>query len=137
MEDKVGRLEPTLTETLDALKAAEDRIAQLELAAAMTERLANAGSFQMEWDTMHVTWSENNLRLHGLTEGEFGKNYKTITEFVHPDDRASFDKTMARVIATREPYSHRHRIIRHDGEIRHIREVAETAGAQRETFSSA
>jgi PAS domain S-box-containing protein len=128
MQDNTGRFELTLDEALAALRAAEDRIAQLELAAAMTERLANAGSFQMAWDTMHVTWSENNLRLFGLTEEEFGKNYTSITEFIHPEDRASFDRTMEHVIATREPYSHRHRIIRPDGEIRHIREVAETAG---------
>ncbi len=113
---------------MDALKAAEARIAQLELAAKMTECLVNAGSFQMDWDTMRVIWSANTLRLFGLTEDEFDKTYTSIAEFIHPDDRASFDRTMAHVIATREPYSHRHRIIRRDGEIRHVRELGATAG---------
>ena len=70
------------------------------------ERLVDAGSFQMDWDTMQVRWSDNNLRLNGISREEFGQNYTSITEFIHPDDRASFDATMARVIATREPYAH-------------------------------
>jgi PAS domain S-box-containing protein len=128
MHDKIGQPETTLAQARAALKTAQARIEQLELAVEMSECLVNAGSFQMAWDTMRVTWSANNLRLFGVTEEAFGKTYTSITDFIHPDDRASFDKMMERVMVTREPYSHRHRIIRSDGEIRHVREVAATAG---------
>lgn len=126
--DKTGDLKKNLVEAVAELECAKAKIAELELRLEINEQLVNAGSFQMDWDTMDVRWSRNNLRLFGVTPDEFGKNYKSITEFIHPDDRPSFDNAMAHVIATRADYAHTHRIIRPDGEVRHVRECATTLG---------
>lgn len=128
MSDQAKKLETALAVALAELKVARDKIAQLEALSDLSERLVDAGSFQMDWDTMQVCWSDNNLRLNGISREEFGQSYTSITEFIHPDDRASFDATMERVIATRGPYAHTHRIVRPNGEIRHVREAAATLG---------
>ena len=120
--------ETALAAALAELKAAKDKIAQLEALSDLAERLVDSGSFQMDWDTMQVRWSDNNLRIFGISKEEFAQNYVGVTEFIHPDDRASFDATMARVIATREPYTHRHRIVRPNGDVRYVREAAATLG---------
>lgn len=128
MPDQTLDLEVALAAALADLNAAKERIAQLEVLSDLGERLVDTGSFQMDWDTMQVRWSDNTFRIFGISREEFGKNYKSVAELIHPDDRASFDATMARVIATHEPYAHTHRIVRPNGEIRHVREVASTVG---------
>ncbi len=128
MSDQVMKLETALSAALAELNAARDRIMQLEALSDLSERLVNAGSFQMEWDTFQVRWSDNTFRIFGISREEFGQNYTSVTEFIHPDDRASFNATMARVIATRESYAHTHRIVRPNGEVRYVREAAATVG---------
>ncbi len=128
MPDQTYDLETALAVALAELNAAREQIAHLEALSDLTERLVDAGSFQMDWDTMQVRWSDNTFRMFGTSREEFGQNYTSVTEFIHPDDCASFDATMARVIATREPYSHNHRIVRPNGEVRHVREAGATLG---------
>lgn len=131
MSDQTAELKVALSAALAELKAAKEKIAQLEALSDLGERLVGAGSFQMDWDTMQVRWSDNTFLIFGISREEFGQNYKSVTEFIHPDDRASFDATMARVIATREPYAHKHRIVRPNGEVRHVREAAATVGGSK------
>ncbi|MBQ2262877.1 MAG: PAS domain-containing protein [Loktanella sp.] len=128
MPDQTYDLETALAVALAELDAAREKIKQLEALSDLGERLMGAGSFQMDWDTMQVRWSDNTFRMFGTSREEFGQSYASVTEFIHPDDRASYDATMARVTATREPYSHSHRIMRPDGEVRYVREAAATLG---------
>lgn len=128
MPDENYDLETALAAALAEINAAKEKIKQLEALSDLGECLVGTGSFQMRWDTMQVQWSDNTFRIFGTTREEFGQNYTSVSEFIHPDDRASFDATMARVIATREPYSHSHRIVRPNGEVRYVREAAATLG---------
>lgn len=128
MPNQTDDLETALGVALAELDAATEKIKQLEALSDLSERLVGAGSFQMDWDTMQVRWSDNTFSIFGTSREEFGQNFTSVTEFIHPDDRASFDATMAQVVATHEPYAHSHRIVRPNGEIRYVREAAATLG---------
>jgi PAS domain S-box-containing protein len=128
MSDQRLELERALATAVAELNAARQKIAELEAVSDLGCRLVGAGAFQMDLDAMEVHRSDNALSIFGVSKGEFHPNHTSVNDFVHPDDRASFDATIAQVIATHGPYSHRHRIVRPNGEVRHVREAALIAG---------
>ncbi len=86
----------------------------------LVEEIAQLGSWRYEYSARALQPSVGLLRLLGLPPtGDIGD----IRAFDHPDDR-SFVR--AEIEASGDTYEIEHRIIRHDGEQRHVRERATT-----------
>ena len=86
----------------------------------LVEEIAQLGSWRYEYSARALQPSLGLLRLLGLPPiGDIGD----IRAFDHPDDR-SFVR--AEIEASGDTYEVEHRIIRHDGEQRHVRERATT-----------
>lgn len=103
-----------------AMKALEaDRAAaaqQLEIAVGIAE----IGVWKLNLATDTITWDDRLRKIYGLSPGE--PLPRDIWErALHPDD---YDKVMARTKLGSEamkPYNLEYRILRNDGDIRHIR----------------
>jgi two-component system sensor histidine kinase/response regulator len=86
---------------------------QSQLAEA--QALARLGSW--EWDIRgdKVTWSDEMYRLYGLEPGSAEVDYDFFQSLVHPDDREIASEVVQHALATGQPFSFDHRVIRADG----------------------
>lgn len=98
------------------------------------QKIAKVGSW--EWDikeeTSEIVWSDEVYRIFGLEKKDFDMNYDTYTSHIHPDDKDKVEEMIKQSYKNREPFSLQHRIIRGDGECRHVscrgRTVSENEG---------
>jgi len=140
-----------LTEALQARKQERDHAAELlriqidqqlvtqkELSATVqkltdAQRQAHLGSWEVTLADQRSEWSDEVFRIFGIKRADFGFSYQAFLALVHPDDRAALDAVHHSSILNGLPVDHEHRIVRPNGEIRHVRErgaiVYDQAGA--------
>ncbi|MFN3545642.1 MAG: PAS domain-containing protein [Thiobacillus sp.] len=114
----------SLQEELESLVAS--RTARLQETAARLEEAQRVGQIgHWEWDitTGVLTWSTQVYRLFGLPAGLQTASYESFMAAVHPDDRDQVAKAVRHALAHGD-YEIAHRIVRPDGEIRHVQERA-------------
>lgn len=111
-------------ETL-ARQRAELEESQAKLTLAMG--MADIAAWEMDLATGTFLFDDQFYSLYGTTaerEGGYRMTAKTYEqEFMHPDDASAVSDEIARLMASTEPNFTRrieHRIIRRDGEVRHI-----------------
>ncbi|WP_460447849.1 PAS domain-containing protein [Alsobacter sp. SYSU BS001988] len=91
-----------------------------------TRTLEDSATFSLvgtwEWDfgTGHVTWSDGLYGLLGLKPGEMPARLESFMERVHPEDRPRVQASTDAAKTRGEPLDSEFRIIRADGEVRWI-----------------
>jgi PAS domain S-box-containing protein len=92
-----------------------------------SQRIAGLGDWEHDYVNHHLFWSEEVYRILGLSRNDYPPDSATFYLRVHPDD-------LAYVHQKKKTASHglcrvdfEHRIIRPNGEVRHIHQIAETA----------
>ena len=114
------RVEDTLQESLTLLEKAQE--------------VAHIGSWISEpRRSPNLTWSRKTCEIFGLTEDQFDNNAETFFAMVHPEEREVVRRAGATAMATGEPYSIDHRVVRPDGGIRWVHERAAVLRDQRGT----
>lgn len=89
---------------------------QLELA----ETVAEMGHWSMDGATGELYWSEGIYRIHGLSSDSMDPNVDDAVQHYHPDDRAAVAEFVQEATMNGTPFSFQMRLIRPDGEIRHV-----------------
>ena len=91
------------------------------------QAMAQLGSWQLDLETDHLSWSDEVYRIFGLQPQEFAATYEAFLEHVHPDDRADVDAAYSGSLAEdRGSYEIEHRVVRADsGEVRIVLERCE------------
>ena len=91
------------------------------------QAMAQLGSWQLDLETDHLSWSDEVYRIFGLQPQEFAATYEAFLEHVHPDDRAAVDAAYSGSLAEdRDTYEIEHRVVRADsGEVRIVLERCE------------
>ncbi len=98
-------------------RAAEEGLRESERMLAEAQRLGHVGSWRFDVPSGMLMWSPELYRIFGLEPGTFVPTLDAFAEYVHPEDRS----TIAEPGARGQPDDlHEMRIIRPDGEIRHI-----------------
>jgi diguanylate cyclase (GGDEF)-like protein/PAS domain S-box-containing protein len=105
------------TRTLAALRESEERLAN-------AQRIARLGYWTMEPDSGAVTWSPTTHDIFGTSPAGFTPTYEGFRGFVHPEDRDLVDQA-ATALEDRGRYEIGYRILRPDGQVRHLHEQAE------------
>ncbi|ACL72133.1 putative diguanylate cyclase [Thioalkalivibrio sulfidiphilus HL-EbGr7] len=123
------RTEALLRETQEGLeRSVAERTAALRETTARLEdaqRIAGVGHWDWDIERGRLHWSDSIYQLFGLPrQGELA-SYEHFMAAVHPDDRQILQQAVDRALAGDAPYQVDHRIVRPDGEIRHVREEAE------------
>jgi len=108
-------------------KRAYEALRQSERSLARAQKIGHLGSW--EWDVRNrtLTWSDEVFRIFGVKRGEFVLSYEGIEAMVHPDDRVRNAKKVKQMLSTAASCSHKFRVIRPDGEIRHIHQTTQTS----------
>jgi PAS domain S-box-containing protein len=97
-------------------------VARLEKA----QRIAAVGDWEYDFTRENrLRWSDEVYRILGISPKDFPPNAETFYKRVHPDDLAAVRREKEIVAKGLRRVEFEHRIIRPDGEVRNIRQVAE------------
>lgn len=105
-----------------------DSLAQLAIKEgrlAAAQRIADIGDWDWNILTNDLHWSDQIYRIFGWEVEPTPTTYDAFIAAVHESDRAAVIAAIDHALATGEHYQIEHRIVRPDGEIRHIMENGE------------
>lgn len=112
---------------VEAIEAAR-RVRESHRLLSMTESVAHVGHWRFDIASTTIVWSDEVFRIHGLPPGEQVSLARAIG-FYHPDDQDRVTAQINRAIATGEGMEFAARIVRSDGDIRHVVSRAQTEQA--------
>src|SRR6266446_555892 len=101
-------------------KRAEQRLRESEAYLAEAQRLAHMGSWAFD-ATGFSYWSSELFRIYGLDPGGKPPTVEEYLALVHPEDRAFMKQGIAKMLDDHLAFDFTKRIVRPDGEIRHLR----------------
>ncbi len=104
-------------------RTAELADANIHLSEA--QRLANLGSWSWDIVANRVAWSSQLSEIYGLARGEFGGTIDDFLSRIHPDDRARVGDSVSSALKSGATFSHEERIVRPNGQVRHLQSVGE------------
>ncbi len=82
--------------------------------------IAQIGTYEYDIVTGQLYPSDEMLAFFGYSQSEFQPTLAFLESITHPDDVESIRTTIRQAMMDGEPYSYVHRIIRPDGQIRHL-----------------
>jgi PAS domain-containing protein len=109
----------------------EDR-KQAEFYLGEGQRLAHMGSWTFNVDGFDY-WSPELFRIHGLDPNRKAPTVDEYVALVHPEDRGFVAQAIQKMLADHRSFDFTKRIVRPDGEIRHVRCVGTVDDLQRQT----
>jgi PAS domain S-box-containing protein len=96
----------------------ERRLRERERQLADMQAIAGIGIWEWDVTDNRITWSEEQLRLHGLDRSTNPEDFGTFVAIVHPDDRDTVVRECENLIRTGRPFAFPYRIVRSDGVLR-------------------
>ena len=85
------------------------------------ERLAHLGHWRWDMVTDKLAWSEEIYRIRGLDPKKVDPDFNRTVSTYHPDDQPYVQKFVRHAASTHESIEFEARIVRPDGQIRHVR----------------
>lgn len=106
------------------LKRAAEALREHQAQRDLKEEMAHLGSWELNFASKRLTWSNEVYRIFGLPPQAFDASCEAFLERVHPDDRAAVENAyLDSLRENRDIYETEHRIIRKDnGETRIVHE---------------
>ena len=101
-------------------KRAEEALQQSQFYLSEGQRLGHMGSWTLDPAGFDY-WSPELFRIYGLDPGRKAPTVPEYLDLIHPQDRESMANLIKRVLANASPFDATKRIVRPDGEVRHIR----------------
>jgi len=105
---------------IDSRKKAEANLIAKQMILDESQKLAHAGSWELELKNNNLYWSDEVFRIFGIEPQSFGASYDDYLDAVHPGDRERVDKAYQKSIQDLSLFDLVHRIVRPDGTIRTI-----------------
>ena len=104
-------------------KRVQDDLRRSEAFLAEAQRLSRTGSFSWHVETGTITWSQELYRIFGFDPG-VRPTLDLIRTRVHPEDIASFDEEVGRLLGHGGDFEYEHRLQMPDRSIKYLRIVA-------------
>lgn len=102
----------------------DDKLMQLNSKIKLAVDVAGIGTWEFDPKTSRVFWDDRMLAIYGLPAGENERCRTSWEQFIHPDDRKESVSYIQQCTAEKSDIKHDFRIIRPDGEVRHLRTLA-------------
>ncbi|UAY51540.1 PAS domain-containing protein [Ferruginibacter albus] len=102
------------------LKKRYEKIAAQEKLMKGAEKLAHFGSWQNNFLTNEVTWSDEAFRVYGYEPNELPPTYSLFIKHVHPDDVQYVNKTMEDAVKYHDTQELSFRIIDTNNAVKYI-----------------
>lgn len=101
-------------------KRAEQALAERETRLRSAVESSGVGTWNWDCARDEVVWDAGLYRIYGLSEGLVPESYVDYLALVHPDDRALVEHQVEKCLATGVYGEFEHRLVRPDGEVRHV-----------------
>src|SRR5882762_9495883 len=89
------------------------------------QRITHLGDWDYDFANQRLVWSEEVYRILGISRKDSLPHSETFYRQVHPDDLEFVHREKKAVAEGSRRVDFEHRIIRPDGEVRHIHQIAE------------
>lgn len=110
---------------LERLRLADRALREQQTLLSSAQRLARGGYWEWDPEQGRMLWSDELYRLHGLDRKEWQPTFERYLDRVHPEDRGHVGAAIAQALADGQPFGFEERIVRPDGEVRHLRTSGE------------
>jgi len=125
--EELERRNAELEQAVSSHQKAEDQLRRSQAYLDRAQRLARIGNWR--WSVQRgelIDCSEAYTEIHGVSRSEIGERIKTqIESAIHPDDREHVKIACRELEKSGASYEIEYRIIRPDGEIRHVQQFGE------------
>jgi PAS domain S-box-containing protein len=101
-------------------KLVEKKLRRSENNLARAQKIAHIGSWEYDIATDTTTWSEELYRIHQLNPSDPAPNAEEVARLIHPEDRRIDREFVTELLFAGKSCETDLRIIRQDGESRHI-----------------
>ena len=108
----------------NALKAREEELEKTNERFKLATDSARIGVWDLDLKTNELVWDDWMYRLYGVDPNHFGGAYEAWKQGVHPDDIVRTDEEMQTAIRGESEFDTEFRVVRPNGEIRHIKAIA-------------
>lgn len=109
---------------ISEIKKLENEIIFIKKNLEQAQRLAKIGSWEMNVEKNENFMSTEAFRIFGITADEFKGTFDDFLSRVHPEDRSVITNSMDGEL-TEDPFELEFRVIRKDGTIREVFQIAE------------
>ena len=121
----VAAVEARVRSRTRALRRQEAETRRREDMLAESQRIARVGSWRLHLDDNRLEWSDETYRIAGVSPASFAPSPDAFFELVHPDDRDRLLTSVDAAVSAGQLHDTEFRIVRPDGGIRHVHELAE------------
>jgi hypothetical protein len=111
-----------ISRLVSEVRARSEKLRLNEYYLSEGQRLAHMGSWAFCADGFEY-WSSELFRIHGLDPRGNPPGVEEYLALVHPEDRAFMQQGIRHMLAGHRAFDFTKRIVRSDGEIRHVRSV--------------
>lgn len=108
------------------IKKAEQALAEEHRRLNEAQALGHVGSFEWKVGAKTSQWSNELYRINGLEPQSEEATLEKTHEFIHPDDRAEFERQKQLSIEKPGRYTYQHRIVHRDGKLRWVNQQWES-----------
>ncbi len=91
-----------------------------ETQVSQAVRLAHLAYWEDDFVTNQISWSAEGSHILGLPVDERSRSWEAFLALVHPDDRALTNGAREKAVHGESGYRLGHRVVRPDGEVRHV-----------------
>ena len=105
-------------------KQVEEELRKSEARLNAAQQIASLGSWDRNLETGEKYWSDEQFRIYGYEPGAVVPTLELVMSHIHPDDLEDFIKVRTEDLKGRNNYPQEYRIIRKDGSVRSIKQIA-------------
>jgi PAS domain S-box-containing protein len=114
------------TQDITKRKMAEEELIKSEARLKEAQKVAHLGNWELGLVDNALWWSDEVYRMFEIDSEEFGASYDAFLNAIHPDDRELVNKAYTDSLKNRTNYSIEHRLLMHDGSVKHVEERCQT-----------
>jgi two-component system cell cycle sensor histidine kinase/response regulator CckA len=107
-------------------KRAEQSLKRSQESLAEAQRQTHVGSFEFDFQTGRLDWSEEMFRICGIGRADFKGQIRDFLDRLHPEDLQQVKKSREEALTRPGPIELEFRILRPNGDTRHVRMIFET-----------
>jgi len=104
------------------------------LRLAVIQQMNHLGTWQLYPQENRLLWTKDIYPIFGLEPSQFGETLDALLTLIHPEDREAFLQAQNRCLQTHQPLDIQHRIIRSDGEVRHVHQQGQSFSGDTASF---
>lgn len=131
--DEIGQLARRFSQMASSLKQQRTQLQQeieklqkTEQKLEHAQHIAQLGSWEFDIINNIVHWSDETYRIFGLDKSHDIASFEAYLNVIHPEDRATLQRTFELSLKNRTPYEIEHRLLLADGSIKYLYGKGET-----------